>query len=120
MTEENYTFDDVKRVLHELAAEKPDYVYEKDRGETCTYSTKDGKPSCIIGHVIYRLDPEVFQNLVELENDGEAIGIGDLPWAYQFRDFEITAMERAQTRQDTGEPWGYAVKAFDEVLEKNS
>ena len=127
MSEKNYTFEDVNRVLHELAAERPDYVYEKPEnpdgtGDSCVYSTPDGQPSCIIGHVIARLDPDEFKTIHNMEwrkNKGDSCGVVNLAWSDQFTGEQVSALNVAQGAQDAGEQWRDAVASFDALLEES-
>lgn len=75
------TYEDAKRTLLELAAERPDYIYERpvpppdvqaeyDRigfKPPCRYSDFEGEPSCIVGHVLYRITPNAFGRLAAWE-----------------------------------------------------
>lgn len=126
MSEKNYTFEDVNRVLHELAAERPDYVYERPyqpgKAAACVYSTHDGQPSCIIGHVIARLDPDEFKDIHNMEwreNKGDSCGVVDLAWSDQFTNEQVSALSVAQGAQDAGEQWRDAVASFDSLLEES-
>lgn len=132
----NYTFDDVKRVLHEVIDERPQYVYEYPEGaDECTYSDGKGGASCLIGQVIQRLDPEEFKQIAENEwghterwnDDIEAdeelwapvqiLAVNDLRWAQQFTEIERQALYEAQDRQDRHNTWELAGIGFDLVLE---
>jgi hypothetical protein len=108
-----YTFEDVKRTLHEVVAERPDYVYEPPEGHRqCVYADDEGNPSCLWGHVIQRLDPEAFTWI-----QGSVTSVGALAWAEQFDYRERRAMRSAQISQDSGGTWGDAEEAFNMNLE---
>lgn len=50
-----------------IVAESPDTVYTAPKGNGCVYAQlkEDGEwePSCLVGQVIYRIDPELFDRL---------------------------------------------------------
>lgn len=140
-----FTRDAVSEALHAaVVAKGEDYVYP-NYDEGCTYSDPANReaPSCIVGHVVATLDPEVFQSWADYEDteedtfsaddldksrgyDREAIYDEDGLWegtgeARKFREaFEVDyttkdALYVAQRLQDLGRPWGVAQKAFDRV-----
>lgn len=135
----DYTFDDVKRVLHEVVAERPEYVYERPEGaDECTYTDKDGKPSCLVGQVISRLDPEELARIhydewgmwTTWEYDVEVgeiereeyrpvyiVAVDELEWARQFDPQQIRALSFVQAAQDASKPWGQAEERMLRFLE---
>jgi hypothetical protein len=113
------TGDAVISTLREVAAERPDYVYEAPEAQRegllyCFYVHNDGEagvevPGCIVGHVLHRLGVPL-DSLAQHEGKGahvvaeEFLEIqGDLT-----RDAEFALCE-AQGNQDTGRPWGESV-----------
>lgn len=112
--------EDVKRVTKELLEEfGEDYVYPH-AGGTCFYA-EDGKPSCLLGHIAARLDPELFEDLKVIDTEGFVEKDGDIEHAEDLfaldlgedLDDEGTLTERlfsAQAAQDAGKPWGVAAK----------
>lgn len=137
---QNFTRDAVTATLKDIVAEYgEDYVYPTPIdffGGSCTYSQPgDGKlvPSCIVGHVIARLAPEVFTTISELEahdnyqNSASADDIlkGDLKWWTEAQeDIDpltedstlISALFSAQHEQDHGKTWGEALDAYLDAL----
>lgn len=130
------TTEEVLKALDEAVAERgADYVYERaEHGDQCQYSL-DGQPSCIVGHVLAKLDPEKFQQVVEYEQttgssfpfyafdrgDGRNL-YGDLIASEEFEPGEPTyptlevdekaaeILRIAQREQDGARPWGEAVE----------
>ena len=111
-----FTLEDVLNAAREVVAEKgEDYVYSGPGG-SCVYANEDGTPSCLVGHVIHRLDPNVFKHLAEKEfvddtTAAELLTVEEYV-PYEFWDMEAErAMNTAQEHQDDGVPWGTALKA---------
>ena len=111
--------ENVRQALEESIAEKgADYTYPRAGG--CFYAL-NGHPSCIVGHVVNRIDPELFHKLIELDRDG-----GDTDWATMAErlgldgdPFLTDALAAAQEAQDRGRPWGVALDRFEEGLKRN-
>lgn len=122
------TLDKAITLLREAVKEKgTDYKYEiptweSETGELitadqCMYKDFDGKPSCIVGHVIHKLLPEKWeeldfiegtlaQDLVrELQDEGYLTVVDE-----EVLDF----LGYAQGEQDRGRTWGVA---YHEALE---
>jgi hypothetical protein len=112
-----YTAQQALKVMEEVVNEfGDDYVYgdeQKNEYGDCVYANEDGTPSCLVGHVIARLDPDAFDNVVykeqelgstpahNLTNEGYVqLGFWDENTAY--------IMMEAQGAQDTGSTWGEA------------
>lgn len=115
------TVETVIKALEEVVAEKgEDYVYP-NAGAECLYAI-DGEPSCIVGHVIARLDPETFQQVVEFEDVNGSFGAGkfgtgvdayvDYWGSYPaFGDNNVKkVLVSAQIAQDAGYEWKVALK----------
>lgn len=122
--------DAVTEALRAAIAEKgEEYVYPAWQ-EGCSYSTREGQPSCIVGWVVAALDPEVFKKVHEYEVDsGESTCVANLEkgtessyeaeyyFGLEFEDSTLTeALQAAQDVQDTGGPWRVAQVAYDRVL----
>lgn len=111
-----FTLEDVLNAAREVVAEKgEDYVYPGASMGACVYSEADDTPSCLVGHVIYRLDPEAFLQVAEIEATEGTTAAGGLEedgyLPEGFWDEEAQeAMVAAQASQDNGWPWGYALK----------
>jgi hypothetical protein len=83
-----------------------DYVYQKVDG-ACVYETKDGEPSCIVGHVLARLTPDfkLFDGSVVFHDNRDALR------ARGYSDKAIAMLQIAQSMQDHEHPWGAALTA---------
>lgn len=109
----------------EHAVEKmgPDYVYPRSGVNNpeyadCVYAEPDGSPSCIVGHVVAELAPEVFARIAELRGD-ERIFPADRLWEHDFETRSknsVYALCRAQDAQDHGQTWGEALRRLKERL----
>lgn len=87
-----------------------DYTYPGEIGPdtTCQYQL-EGKPACIVGHVLDRLG-------VEYNTSWENLGITDI--LYGPEQGEVAhALASAQDTQDSGEPWGAAYDSYVAGLE---
>lgn len=123
----------VVQALEEILEEKgEDYVYPYAAGtgsyEGCKYTEGDA-PSCIVGQVIAKLDPELFEDLKEFEYEYGSFPVYDFskpdapqvasyaedesPEAYYpTLDAELDVIEIlniAQAQQDGGSTYGKAV-----------
>ena len=98
---------EVKRV----AAEQPDYVYDKPDGN-CSYEV-GGKPSCLVGHAMFRLGMPL--DLIRRCDRAGAIGHvldefgGEFDESGDDKGVYRTLLVWAQGGQDSGLPWGEAV-----------
>lgn len=116
-----FTLDQVLDAAREAVNEKgSDYIYKRV-GDGCTYSDTEGNPSCLVGHVIFKLDPEAFKKLAREELDAhESNNVDDLefnewiPVNFWTND-ALKAMRFAQDRQDAGEIWGNALYAAENL-----
>lgn len=91
-----------------------DYVYRGDASGNCVYAI-DGEPSCIVGHVLHALNPDMFEKVVRFESNplrnkgdtsfGSVVERLGLP----FHAEQKYALERIQADQDNRAPWGEAV-----------
>ncbi|QIG58652.1 hypothetical protein SEA_PAVLO_108 [Microbacterium phage Pavlo] len=110
-----YTNAQINAALKESLAEKgEDYVYISD-GPGCAYA-HNGQPSCLVGHVLHKLDPEMFEKVVEAENNPTT---GDLTFDHLAADLglpfhpeQADALRRAQIAQDLKSPWGEAAVEY--------
>lgn len=77
---------------------------------TCSYVNRDGKPSCIVGRVVEKLDPTAFEELAKYErNEGEFPVSYMPPRIIQFNGPAKNALSVAQLRQDRGQTFGDAL-----------
>jgi len=112
------TREAVTAAIEKVVAEKgADYVYDREHGG-CTYSeqTPEGVvPSCIVGHVIAKMDPELFQRVAEYESETGGFwwtGVDiRIPGIEQDSAVKY-ALREAQDAQDDGDTWGEALEAF--------
>ncbi len=92
-----------------------DYVYKKVGGN-CVYGVY-GEPSCLVGQIVYNLDPDLFAALeaedIQRRRDGEDTTCNDMPsLADKFSPRQMEALRRAQGYQDLGYTWGAAFLNF--------
>lgn len=123
------SFNVVAETLTALVEEKgADYVYERPAdGSNCAYTTPEGAPSCIVGHVIERLNPVAFKKIAKNEWEGDTgedgaeyvypqdVNAKSIELSYHvnlgFDDKTWNLLEMAQHYQDAGKPWGQAVES---------
>lgn len=113
-----FTREDVRKAMAEVVAEMGDgYIYPEEEKElgVCQYANEEGKPSCIVGHVVFKLDEGAFWRLAQAEAEHgteEAINLTH-SGRYLDRDFwdsdAAHFAEVAQQYQDTGVTWGGAL-----------
>lgn len=111
---EELTPEIVTPVIEAIVAEYGEgYVYKKEEREEeawpvkCRYQ-ENGEPSCIVGHVLNRLGVEYDPRWDEGSQSAQDI----IPEGAVQK-----ALQAAQSRQDGGNPWGRALKAYKEALE---
>jgi hypothetical protein len=99
--------------LHNVVAERPNYVYESDAEGNCQY-VRDGAPSCVVGHVLHRLGVPV----TELSRYDTPYGgvdamrvVGELVPSASWEVRE--ALFKAQSVQDRQETWDAALVAAE-------
>lgn len=125
------TLDQVLDTLLAVAAENPDYIWAEDEKHghddrsSCTYTEPNGSPSCIVGHVFYRLAPEALTVLHEnewgVDEDDEPMFLESdtiLTLQSQWKPFDTLidqptaqVLRAAQSRQDTKYTWAAAAAA---------
>lgn len=98
-----------------VEARGEDYVYEKFHGD-CVYGV-DGEPSCLVGQIVYNLDPDLFAALeaedIQRRRDGEDTTCDVMPTlADKFSRRQMEALRGAQGYQDLGFTWGTAFLNF--------
>lgn len=110
-----YTNVEINAALKKaLEAKGEDYVYEGWSDGACVYSLA-AEPSCIVGHVLHALDPEMFERVAEFEKDYNQSG-GDNTFSnvvkrlnLPFEAEQHRALQNVQREQDDGRTWGHAV-----------
>ncbi|QJD49867.1 hypothetical protein QDW19_gp52 [Microbacterium phage AvGardian] len=121
------TIESVAEAIDQLVVERGEgYVYPSDEG--CYYSFEDGTPGCIVGAVMAKLAPEVYEKVALYEapvDDGNGgtrrVSVGSvfaLDALYGLglaRDF-LDVLRDVQTVQDTKGTWGDARRKFVEEV----
>jgi hypothetical protein len=110
--------DDVVRTLRELAAERPDFVYEPEIGEEGAdhyrYCHKDG-PGCIVGHVVAKLLPEFPLGNLDIDpakrfDSGTSAEVAIPRWGIGLEPATLDLLRSVQGNQDDEKSWGDAVR----------
>ena len=112
------TDDQVVHTLRDVVNERPDHVYVSPAGEYggCLYvDPSDGCPSCLVGHVLYRLGADM-TGVARAENAGpdDASERGGLRLSIRAEQLLATA----QAQQDCGETWGTALQVAEDEDER--
>lgn len=106
---ETLTFDRALQLLWQVAAERPDYIYSSPDLDSCVYIDRtDGKPSCLIGHVLLRAGWTIEELRRHNQTDVKTL----------FARFErpidadaLALLDEAQLLQDDGDyTWAEAVE----------
>lgn len=118
-----WSYEEIERTLEQVAAERPDYVYEQVNG-LCVYYVYDpaiadeandphavdtSSPSCAVGHALHRLG--VPPDLVAASNDQGIDQVYDdlADLGYALDGYEARGLlVRMQNNQDAKVPWGRA------------
>lgn len=109
-----FTEEQVTAVIREIVAERPDYVYDSPSGDAqCVYGDADGNPSCLVGHVIAKLDPEGFKELIGFANE---LAFVSTDWFDRPPEDVASALLQAQITQDSGRPWAEALFQYESTL----
>lgn len=114
----NLTVDALLEYAKNAVAERgEDWVYPdhmKDETNSCLYATTDWdgtiKPACLVGHIIWQIDPELLVRVhAYSEGTGARTVLRDDLDCHDSRVLQLA--ELMQERQDNGEPWGEALRA---------
>lgn len=110
-----YTNAEINAALKKaLDAKGEDYVYTERSNGACVYSL-GGEPSCIVGHVLHALDPEMFKRVAEFEadpnenDDDTSFSSLATRLGLPFETEQRRALQNVQVQQDCGKTWGSAV-----------
>lgn len=118
--------DGAIRSLRTVVFEKgPDYVYQRVEAYglkgSCVNFTEDGQPSCIVGHVFSLLGLTAEKALevgvastTIADVSCELLNRSDFEWKFTPQAQRILAV--AQDYQDTGNSWGEALEACENVF----
>jgi hypothetical protein len=99
------TFDEAVELLDRAVAEKgEDYIYPGSLGNGACWYTRDGRPDCIVGHVLFwkGVTPEQLERL-------EGTSAFGLDGWLELDEKTSQLLWKTQQRQDSGVPWGRAV-----------
>lgn len=140
-----FTKSAVLKALDEIVEELGgDYIYPEWETGGCTYATVDGEPSCIVGRVIAKIDPDLFEQVKVAEtargaswtatafvsseeefkkevayyvNNGSSESyIKQLVPALEAEDGVRAALRAAQSVQDAGMPYATAAREAKTTL----
>lgn len=102
------TADDTIATLRAVVKGKEGFHYKPPDGDTCVYIC-GGKPSCLVGHVLYSLGWPV-ERLMDFDSQ-RSNGIGSLRVCYGdiATQDAVDILEAAQDTQDLGGSWGEAL-----------
>lgn len=106
----------VTPIIRELVSEfGADYVYKKEEREAdeeviCSYQ-ENGKPSCIVGHVLDRAG-------VEYNPGWEDTLAWDILEPGGASETIYAALTCAQGIQDAGKTWGEALNAYEQQVQE--
>lgn len=111
------TLADFKALVRSIAAERPDYVYNRrDEWRTCVYGLSvrhdDKESRCIIGETLFRLgftEEELRKHSEFTPGMGNTADL--LLMRLGFSEHVAVWARKVQSAQDTGETWGKAVEA---------
>lgn len=104
-----FTDKQVMTALEDSLRERgADYVYQKAPNGECVYS-RDGAPSCLVGLVVHKLDPEAFQEMAYREYQGSGVYMSPadevLPKFIEISEKMLAILYSAQTHQDNQLPY---------------
>ncbi|MCT2594241.1 hypothetical protein LHJ74_30775 [Streptomyces sp. N2-109] len=117
--------EEVMDILREVVAENPGYIYKappevpphvKDVDTKCHYvhTDPDGsnvRPGCVVGHVLHHMGIPL--DTLKLHEGAPATTV-----LYRLTDadeYVRSALEMAQTWQDSGYPWAEALNAAEKA-----
>lgn len=109
------TFEEAREGLLELAAERPDYVYEPVSTfhggvptKKCLYLTPAGEPSCIVGHLLSRKGMDRHW-LAAADEAGASAGVLHR-YGVDADSTTLHLLRSVQMKQDRGLSWAVAVQ----------
>jgi hypothetical protein len=105
------TFDSIEKAVRELAAENPDFEYDKGSHAVCQYNPDEAQPGCLFGQAFIRIGRKL--------PDSASGGINSVLSSFGI---EASPKQRdwageVQGRQDRGVSWAKAVKDADVAVE---
>lgn len=105
------------------------HVYQPPDGRTCRYADDNGKPSCIVGQIVFKLSPETFTEAVYREQANGSFFADNFCAGQRYGRSELVIFEHTaaeflsalQGQQDAGIMWGKALRhALREVNGENA
>lgn len=111
--------DQLREALVRAVEEKgADYVYpNSERVKSNIHETPvcqyfvGGKPSCIVGHVLY------YDGVTDIDEGRAAQVVAhDLSYYGSLTRLQLMALTEVQTIQDNGGTWGKALAQYDKVM----
>lgn len=78
-----WTYDELFPTLARIVRHKADHIDPKAGG--ASISEQDGTPSCLVGALVYKLDPGEFSRIVGMEWDPDAIADQRWDWAEDYQ-----------------------------------
>ena len=114
------TKTEAKRLMREIVAKKgADFVFTS----TCQYFHDNGRPACIVGHLLHALGvkrkdlaTEGWDGGVCSLNEGNGVQEAVEHLFPNTDPVVIDALQVAQSLQDRQYTWGQALEAFERVL----
>lgn len=126
------TLKQVIECADQVVQGREDFVYDIPKhsrfpeAEMCSYSNKAGAPSCIVGQILYRLDPELFRQVAQHEKGiDESFSISEIRYISdarveagleEFIGEAVPFLTKLQLAQDCGVPWGEALEIAKEAV----
>lgn len=115
ITRENFT----AAIRAAVADKGADYMYPAEERisndaevDTCVYA-HDGQPSCLIGHALYRIDPEYLTEIPKHDNLEYASADDVLSVFGVVDEALLRAANAAQFEQDHNRSWGVALELYE-------
>lgn len=108
------TLTEAQTRLRKLAADRPDYVYERPNAGDgpCVYFAEGDTPSCIVGHAFA---DELRARGINHYHPGNTLAVRFLS-ALRLEGVARDYVAEVQGAQDSGVPWGRAVAEADRRL----
>ena len=111
------TYDTVLDMARTVVGERPDYIYDEQDETGGCYNVKDGRASCVVGHILTRLGlPIEFftdeRHEFRLQGAatstlGDAVDDGYFAFPSDHDSRRIhTLLAEMQSHQDARHPWG--------------
>ena|SRR5687768_18393186 len=121
-TYEPITVEEARRLLIQALHENGDLGYVYDQGQTdsgeCVYLDRNEEegfvPSCLVGHVLVYHGVETGDILAWEGNNAYSVLTQLLD--HKEGDVVVTALQDAQSVQDTGGTWADAYDAFERTI----